>query len=123
LHFIQVKISPKPTDKRPAGWTVKKNRKPPKQELINEKRVAVIAMAKEITIDVLRAYYYLPIAQVAKCMGICTTLMKKICRKNNIYRWPYRQVPTSILLTDSTFITAIIYLYLVFLSCATATKH
>lgn len=48
--------------------------------------------AKSITIDDLRRYFHMPIAEVAKQLGTCTTAFKKICRKNNISRWPYRQI-------------------------------
>lgn len=30
--------------------------------------------------------------QVAESFGMCSTLLKKICRRNGINRWPYRQV-------------------------------
>jgi hypothetical protein len=60
--------------------------------LTQKRRMEVIAMTKEITTEVLRGYFHLPIAQVAKALGVCTTLMKKICRKNKIFRWPYRQL-------------------------------
>lgn len=48
--------------------------------------------AKSITMDDLRRYFHMPINDVAKQLGTCTTAFKKICRKNNISRWPYRQI-------------------------------
>lgn len=48
--------------------------------------------AKAITLEQLRQYFHLPIVQVSNELGICTTLLKKICRKHKIHRWPYRQV-------------------------------
>eukprot|EP01033_Poteriospumella_lacustris_P007993 gene7993-5752_t len=48
--------------------------------------------ARTITIDELRKYFHLPIADVAKQLGTCTTALKKICRKLNIVKWPYRQI-------------------------------
>ncbi|GFQ02291.1 protein nlp2 [Phtheirospermum japonicum] len=37
-------------------------------------------------------YYDLPIEDAAKRLNICPTVMKKICRKNGVVRWPYRKV-------------------------------
>ncbi|CAH0479899.1 unnamed protein product [Peronospora belbahrii] len=33
-----------------------------------------------------------PLAEAASIFGICMTLMKKICRKNGVPRWPHRQI-------------------------------
>ncbi len=45
-----------------------------------------------IALDDLRRYFHLPIAEVARQFGTCTTALKKICRKLNISKWPYRQI-------------------------------
>ncbi|RYG94705.1 hypothetical protein EON65_57080, partial [archaeon] len=45
-----------------------------------------------ITLEDLRRYFHLPIAEVAKHLNTCTTALKKICRKLNINKWPYRQI-------------------------------
>eukprot|EP01116_Phalansterium_solitarium_P013355 TRINITY_DN3072_c0_g2_i1.p1 TRINITY_DN3072_c0_g2~~TRINITY_DN3072_c0_g2_i1.p1 ORF type:complete len:297 (+),score=57.83 TRINITY_DN3072_c0_g2_i1:123-893(+) len=34
----------------------------------------------------------MPINQVAKELGICATILKKICRRNEIPRWPHRKL-------------------------------
>ena len=44
------------------------------------------------TVEELRKYFHLPIQTVSKELGICTTILKKICRTNNIQKWPYRQI-------------------------------
>jgi len=44
------------------------------------------------SLEELRKYFHLPIVEVARQLGICTTLLKKVCRKNGIFRWPYRQI-------------------------------
>lgn len=51
-----------------------------------------LAMLKSLTMEKLRRYFHLPINEVARQLGICTTVLKKICRRNNIRRWPYRQI-------------------------------
>lgn len=45
-----------------------------------------------ITLEELRKYFHLPIAEVARQFGTCTTALKKICRRLNITKWPYRQI-------------------------------
>eukprot|EP01041_Mallomonas_annulata_P007427 gene7427-15178_t len=51
-----------------------------------------LPLSKTIKIDDLRQYFHLPIVEVAKQLGTCTTALKKICRKNRIKKWPYRQI-------------------------------
>jgi len=34
----------------------------------------------------------MPINQVAKELGVCATILKKICRRNGIPRWPHRKI-------------------------------
>nr|CCA24539.1 conserved hypothetical protein [Albugo laibachii Nc14]CCA25972.1 conserved hypothetical protein [Albugo laibachii Nc14] len=50
------------------------------------------SLTKQISLDELRAHFDRPIIEVAKKFGICITLMKKICRRNGIKRWPHRQI-------------------------------
>lgn len=60
---------------------------------ISKKRIRVIPNAtKSITLDLLRPHFDRPLAEVAAMFGICMTLMKKICRKNGVPRWPHRQI-------------------------------
>ncbi|KAI9915857.1 hypothetical protein PsorP6_006965 [Peronosclerospora sorghi] len=57
------------------------------------KRVRALANAsKSITLEMLRPHFEKPLAEVANLFGICMTLMKKICRKNGVPRWPHRQI-------------------------------
>ena len=46
----------------------------------------------QISYDLLKENFHLPISQVAKDLGVCATVLKKICRKNGIPRWPHRKV-------------------------------
>lgn len=50
------------------------------------------ASNKEITLNDLRKYFHLPITEVASRLGTCTTALKKVCRRLNISKWPYRQI-------------------------------
>lgn len=45
-----------------------------------------------VQLEDLRQCFNLPIAAVARKFGICATLLKKICRRHGIQRWPHRQI-------------------------------
>nr|CCA22055.1 conserved hypothetical protein [Albugo laibachii Nc14] len=47
---------------------------------------------KEFTLNELRPFFNKPMTVVAKELGVCITLMKKICRKNGLNRWPHRRI-------------------------------
>ena len=63
-----------------------------RDEEATEKKDVGLRGLKQYSVEDLRAYFHLPIVEVAKQLGICTTLLKKICRKCKIKRWPYRQI-------------------------------
>lgn len=46
----------------------------------------------DITIERLKPYFHLPIADAARELGVCPTLLKNICRDLGLPRWPYRQI-------------------------------
>jgi len=48
--------------------------------------------SKNITFEELSKFFHLPINQVAKELGVCATILKKICRRNGIPRWPHRKI-------------------------------
>jgi len=48
--------------------------------------------SKNISFEELSKYFHLPINQVAKELGVCATILKKICRRNGIPRWPHRKI-------------------------------
>jgi len=52
------------------------------------KRTVFYTISKEDLID----FFLLPRDEVAHELGICVTLLKKICRKNGIKQWPYRKL-------------------------------
>lgn len=45
-----------------------------------------------VQLEDLRECFNMPIAAVARKFGICATLLKKICRRHGIQRWPHRQI-------------------------------
>jgi hypothetical protein len=40
----------------------------------------------------LAQYFHYPINEAAKLLDICPTVLKKICRKHGLRRWPHRKV-------------------------------
>jgi hypothetical protein len=49
-------------------------------------------VSKYITVKDLQSQFHRTLNQAAQHFGICTTLLKKICRKLKIKKWPYRQI-------------------------------
>ncbi|KAJ6853653.1 uncharacterized protein M6B38_113515 [Iris pallida] len=44
-----------------------------------------------LSLDDISQYFKLPIAEAASILGVCTSVLKRICRENGIVRWPYRK--------------------------------
>jgi len=40
----------------------------------------------------LARYFYFPINEAAKRLDICPTVLKKICRRHGLRRWPHRKL-------------------------------
>lgn len=51
-----------------------------------------VVNVKDLTLNELRPHFNKPMAVVAKELGVCITLMKKICRRNGLVRWPHRRI-------------------------------
>ena len=47
---------------------------------------------KDIEIERVAPYFHLPMSAAAKRLGICSTVLKKICRRHGLPRWPYRKL-------------------------------
>ena len=45
-----------------------------------------------ITIKDLAPHFELPLREAALAMGMCSTMLKKVCRNLGLGRWPYRQI-------------------------------
>ncbi|CAM9132423.1 unnamed protein product, partial [Discosporangium mesarthrocarpum] len=48
--------------------------------------------SKRVTLGDLERYFEYPIEEVSRMMGVSTTIIKRLCRKYGIKRWPYRQI-------------------------------
>lgn len=40
----------------------------------------------------LREHFNMPLNEVAKKFGMCTTALKKLCRKYGVMQWPHRKL-------------------------------
>lgn len=49
-------------------------------------------MSHQLGFEQLSEYFHLPINEVSTRLGVCATVLKKICRKNGIPRWPHRKI-------------------------------
>ncbi|CAI5738062.1 unnamed protein product [Hyaloperonospora brassicae] len=47
---------------------------------------------RDITFAMLQPHFERPLQQAADSFGVCTTLLKKICRRNGIRNWPHRKI-------------------------------
>ncbi|XP_022143764.1 protein RKD1-like [Momordica charantia] len=62
------------------------------------RRIPQTALARQrqragrMTVNDLKDYLHLPISEAAKKMNLCLTVVKKICRRSGLRRWPYRKV-------------------------------
>jgi hypothetical protein len=49
-------------------------------------------VSKSITLELLESHYNVPLIEVAKIFGLSITMLKKVCRRYGIQRWPHRQI-------------------------------
>ena len=47
-------------------------------------------------------YLHLPISEASKKLNVCNTVLKKICRRSGLSRWPYRKVALFFFFLKST---------------------
>ncbi|CAN6582964.1 unnamed protein product [Malus baccata var. baccata] len=45
-----------------------------------------------MSLDDLRGYFHLPIQKAARRLKVCPTVVKRICRRNGLNRWPSRKI-------------------------------
>ena len=48
--------------------------------------------AGKLTLEEVGRHFHLPIEEASRRMKLCPTVLKKICRRYGIHRWPYRKV-------------------------------
>ncbi|KAJ9183627.1 hypothetical protein P3X46_007452 [Hevea brasiliensis] len=57
---------------------------------------SILAQQRErtgkLTLKDFDPYFHLPIEEAARLMNICPTVVKKICRKYGMSRWPFRKI-------------------------------
>ena len=56
---------------------------------------------RSFSYEELQEYFHKPINEVSQELGICATLLKKLCRKNGIKRWPHRKIKSLDTLIDN----------------------
>lgn len=57
-----------------------------------KRRTRDVRAKDEINFDALSAYFHLTLTEAASKLGICKSLLKMVCRKNGISRWPRRRL-------------------------------
>eukprot|EP00871_Galdieria_phlegrea_P002153 jgi/Galph1/2939/GphlegSOOS_G1618.1 len=45
-----------------------------------------------IDMETLKSHFHLPMVEASKRLGVCVTVLKKICRRFGIARWPHRKL-------------------------------
>ncbi|CAM9667965.1 unnamed protein product, partial [Hapterophycus canaliculatus] len=45
-----------------------------------------------ITIEILQQHFHQPLMAVAEELGVSLTMIKRLCRKLGMPRWPFRQI-------------------------------
>ncbi|RHY35433.1 hypothetical protein DYB32_000090 [Aphanomyces invadans] len=74
------------------GWSSDGSESTKRRNVTNAANRMKYHATKFISIEELREHFDQPIVEVARYFGICITLMKKVCRRNGIKRWPHRQI-------------------------------
>jgi len=60
----------------------------------SKRSLGVAPKTASLTIEDVMPLFPIPIREAARRLGICTTLLKQLCRRLGIHRWPQRKVPT-----------------------------
>ncbi|KAM7256961.1 hypothetical protein ACFE04_012702 [Oxalis oulophora] len=64
------------------------NRRRTRRPSLSEQRQRIASMS----LNDITALFHLPIDEAAKRMDLCSTVVKKICRRDGLGRWPHRKV-------------------------------
>lgn len=52
---------------------------------------SISTSTKSLSFDDISKYFSLPLSDAANHLGVCVSVLKKICRDNGLDRWPYRK--------------------------------
>ncbi|RLN37214.1 hypothetical protein BBJ28_00020565 [Nothophytophthora sp. Chile5] len=55
------------------------------------------ATSADFELAELQQYYHLPLREAARRLGSCEAVVKRVCRRKQIQRWPYRQVSSKLI--------------------------
>ena len=44
-----------------------------------------------LAVQVLEEHYHMPLLAVCKKLGLCATVLKKVCRQLGVHKWPYKE--------------------------------
>ncbi|KAK4846187.1 hypothetical protein QYF36_014146 [Acer negundo] len=50
-----------------------------------------ISQGRSVSFDEVSNYFSLPLSDAATHLGVCVSVLKRICRENGLDRWPYRK--------------------------------
>eukprot|EP00743_Colponemidia_sp_Colp-15_P009855 GILK01010800.1.p1 GENE.GILK01010800.1~~GILK01010800.1.p1 ORF type:complete len:768 (-),score=133.82 GILK01010800.1:292-2595(-) len=53
---------------------------------------AITIPIKDLGFNELAQYFHLSMSEASKFLGVCVTVLKKVCRDRGIVRWPYRKI-------------------------------
>lgn len=64
----------------------------PEPTLLPSQTRVITNASRNITFAMLQPHFERPLQEAALRFGVCTTLLKKVCRKNGIKNWPFRRI-------------------------------
>lgn len=64
----------------------------PEPTLLPPQTRVITNASRNITFAMLQSHFERPLQEAALRFGVCTTLLKNICRKNGIKNWPFRRI-------------------------------
>jgi hypothetical protein len=88
----------KPGSKRKASGVNKRKRKlggsaaRHKTASTSKDKDGVVRKGSLFSFEEIREVFHVPLAQAAKDLGICATMLKQHCRRMGLEKWPYRQI-------------------------------
>ncbi|XP_022131644.1 protein RKD3-like [Momordica charantia] len=75
-------------DQPPPEFQNEPPERPPRRPSLAAQR----ARTGRMTVNDVWQYLHLPISEASKKLNVCNTVLKKICRRSGLSRWPYRKI-------------------------------